>query len=138
MDFRETKQFMYHLKSIDKSSPKMHFLLNLSHCVKIYGHFCSILAPFTMPAHQVWSCHVTQDPNFEHFFYFCPNSTFNIRKSHKISGGKALYFRSYPPKTPIGGGGDTPPSAFRIKRSRNDLPMRLKSQSVLFIMILTL
>ena len=36
---------------------------------------------------------------------FCPNSTFNIRKSHKISSGKALYFRSYQPKTSPGGGG---------------------------------
>ena len=39
-----------------------------------------------------------QEANFP-FFLFCLNSTFNIRKSHQISGGKALYFRSYQPKT---------------------------------------
>ena len=55
--------------------------------LKSYGYFCQILAFFTMPALQIWSCHVTQDANFENFL-FCPKSTFNIRKSHKISGGK--------------------------------------------------
>ena len=39
---------------------------------------------------QIWECHVTQEANFD-FFLFCSNSTFNIRKSHKISSGKALY-----------------------------------------------
>ena len=67
----------------------MYFLLNLSHYVKSYGHFCQILGIFTMLAHQIWSCHVTQEANSE-IFLFCPNSTFNIRKSHKISSGKAL------------------------------------------------
>ena len=93
----------------------MYFLLNLSHSVKSYVHFCKILAFFTMPAYQIWSCHVTQKENFE-IFLFCPNSTFNIRKSHKISSGKALYFRSYQPKTSRGGGGKHPPSsALRVK-----------------------
>ena len=66
-------------------------LLNLSHCVKRYGHFCQILALLMIPTHQIWSCHLTQDANFENFL-FCPNSTFNIGKSRKISSGKALYF----------------------------------------------
>ena len=35
-----------------------------------------------MPAHQIWSCHVTQEANFK-IFLFCPNFTFNIRKIHK-------------------------------------------------------
>ena len=88
----------------------------LSHCVKSYGHFCPILAFFTMPAHQIWSCHVTQDANFEKFL-FCPNSTFNIRKSHKISSGKSLYFRSYQPKTSGLERLKTPLSnTFRVKR----------------------
>ena len=30
---------------------------------------------------------------------FFPNSAFNIRKSYKVSDFKALYFRSYQPKT---------------------------------------
>ena len=54
-----------------------------------------------------WSCHVTQEANFE-IFLFCPNSAFNIRKSNKISSRKALYFRSYQPKT-HGGVENTPP-----------------------------
>ena len=42
--------------------------------------------------------HVTQEANFEKILFF-PNSGFNIRKSHKISSRKALYFRSYQPKS---------------------------------------
>ena len=79
----------------------MYFLLILSHCVKRYEHFCQILALFTMPTHQIWSCHATRVNNFEKFL-FCPNSTFNIRKSHKNSRGKALYVRSYQAKTSRG------------------------------------
>ena len=86
----------------------MCFLLNLNHCVKSYGHLCQILFFFTMPAHQVWSRDVTQDANFE-FFLFCPNSAFNIRKSHKISSGKVLCFRSYQQKTSRGDGKHPPP-----------------------------
>ena len=70
---------------------------------KVMG-ILSNLGSFTMPTHQIWSCHVTQYANFEKFL-FCPNSTFNIRKSHKISSGKALYFISYQPKSSRGGGG---------------------------------
>ena len=92
----------------------MHFLLNLSHYVKSYGHFCQILAFFTMPAHQIWSCHVTQEAKIENFL-FCPNSKFNIGKSHNISSGKALYLRSYQPKTSPGGGVENTPRAFRVK-----------------------
>ena len=46
---------------------------------------------------------LSQVVNFENLL-FGPNSIFNIRKSHKISGGKALYFRSYQQETlPEGG-----------------------------------
>ena len=82
----------------------MYFLLNLSQCVKSYGHFYQNLALFTKSTHQIWSYHVTQDANFKNFL-FCSNSTFNIRKNYKISSGKALYFNSYRPKTSRGGGG---------------------------------
>ena len=58
-------------------------ILNLSHYVKSYGHFCQTLTIFTMPAYQIWSCHVTQEANFE-FFLFFPNSTFNIGKVTKF------------------------------------------------------
>ena len=74
---------------------------------KVLGILVKILAFLTMPTHQIWSCHVTQEANFENFLFF-PNSTFNIKKSHKISSGKALYFKSCQQKT-------HPPSAFRIK-----------------------
>ena len=79
----------------------MYFLLNLSHYVKSYGHLCQILAFFTMPALQIWPCHVTQEANFEKILFF-PNSAFNIGKSYKISSRKALYLRSYQPKTSWG------------------------------------
>ena len=58
-----------HSKDIDDSYPKMCFLLNLSHCVKSYGHFCKTGALFTMPAYQIWSCQVTRDANFEIFYF---------------------------------------------------------------------
>ena len=77
-------------------------------CQKLWA-FLSNFGLFMMPAHQIWSCHVTQEANFEKFLFY-PNSTFNIRKSRKISSGKALYFRSYQAKTSRRGGWKTPPS----------------------------
>ena len=60
---------------------------------------------------------LSQVANFENHL-FGPNSIFNIRKSHKISGGKALYFRSYQQETsPGGGGGGALHSAFRVKHA---------------------
>ena len=76
----------------------MYFSLNLSHCVKSYGHVCQILALFTMPTYQIWSGHVSQDANFKKILFYS-NSTLGIKKSHKISSEKALYIRSYQPKT---------------------------------------
>ena len=55
---------------------------------KVVGIFVKFGTFYDAP-HQIWSYHVTQEANFENFL-FCPNSTFNIRKSHKISSGKAL------------------------------------------------
>ena len=51
---------------------------------KVMGIFGQILAIFMMPVHQIWSCHMTQEENFENLL-FCPNSTFDIGKSHRIS-----------------------------------------------------
>ena len=96
----------------------MYFLLNLSHYVKSYGHLCQILVFFyhARPPNIAMS----HDPRrkFRKKNYFFSNSAFNIRKSYKISSRKALYFRSYQPKTsweleP------PPPSAFRVKYARN-------------------
>ena len=55
------------------------FLLNLDPDTK-YGHV-------TWPKMQISK------------ISFCPNSTFNIMKRHKISSGKAVYFTSYQQKT---------------------------------------
>ena len=103
MNLSETKQIIDHSKGIDESYPRMYFILNLSHYVKSCGHFCQILVFFTMPAHQIWSFRVTQEASFEKFLFF-PNSAFNISKNYKIFSRKALYFRSYQPKTSRGGG----------------------------------
>ena len=53
-------------KGIDES---YSFLLNLSLCVESYRHFYQIFAVFAMPAHQISSCYVTQDANFENFYF---------------------------------------------------------------------
>ena len=97
---------VYHSKGIDESYPKMKLLLNFGHCFKSYWHFCQILALSTMSTHQIWSFHVTQDVNFKTFL-FCPNSTFNIRKSKKIYSGKALCFSQKTSREE--GGVETPP-----------------------------
>ena len=86
----------------------MYFLLNLSHYVKRYGHFCQILAFFRLPAHQMWSCQVIQEANFENFLFY-PNSTFNIGKSHKISSGKLSTTEVISQNPHVGGDGNTSP-----------------------------
>ena len=75
--------------------------------MSIFGIF------FMMPALQIWPCHVTQEANFEKIYFF-PNSAFKIRKSYKISNGKAPYFRSYQPKTSRGME-NTPPVLLGLK-----------------------
>ena len=57
------------MTSLPKTMAKMGFLLNWSHCVKSYGHFCKISALLIIPPHQIWSCHVTQDANFENLLF---------------------------------------------------------------------
>ena len=102
-ELRETKQIRYHLKGIDESlSKNVPFTEYEPLCQRLWA-FCQILAFFMMPAHQIWSCHVIQEAKFEHFL-FCSNSTFNIRKSHKISSQKTFHFRSYQSKTSKGVG----------------------------------
>ena len=73
----------------------MYFLLNLSHYVKGYGHF--VKCPLTKYGNVT-----LPKKHISIFKTFSPNSTFNIKKSHKNFYGKALYFRSYQPKkTPV-------------------------------------
>ena len=68
-DLLEAKLITYHLKGIDESYQKCIFLLNLGICVKSYRHFCQNLALFTMPAYQIWSCHVLKI-HVSNIFYF--------------------------------------------------------------------
>ena len=77
---------------------------------KVMGTFCQILAFLTMPAHQIWSCYLTQEANFKKFS-LRPSSAFNIRKSHKISGRKAPATSNVISQKPRWGGGGvkTPP-----------------------------
>ena len=82
---------------------------------KVMGIYVKFWHFFMMPALQIWPSHVTQEANFEKILFF-PNSAFNIWKSYKISSRKAVYFRSYQPKTSWGW--KTPsPNAFRVKLS---------------------
>ena len=108
-DLCETKQIIHHSKGIDESYPKMYFLLNLNHYVKSYGHLCQILSFFYDARSPDMA--VSRDPRrkFRKIFIF-PNSAFNIGKSCKICSRKALYFRSYQPKTSRGW--KTPPQFF--------------------------
>ena len=70
----------------------MHFLLNLSHCLKSYGHFCQILL-FSFYNARSPNMVMSSDPRCKvRNFLFCPNSVVNITKRHNISGGKAHYF----------------------------------------------
>ena len=61
-----------------------------------------------MPAQQILSCHMTHNTNFKNVL-FCPNYTFNIRKSYTISGGKSPLLQTLSAKNLIGGGGKQPP-----------------------------
>ena len=45
----------------------MYFLLRLSYSVQSYLHFCQVF--FTMSTHRIWSGHMTQDANFEIFYF---------------------------------------------------------------------
>ena len=109
-------RIMYHSKGIDESYLKMYFLLNLSHYVKSYGHFCIILAFLMMPTYQIWSCHVTEEANFE-FFYFVLILHLILGKVTKFLVESSLLLCISQKNSQGGGGGwKTPPSAFRVKR----------------------
>ena len=92
----------------------MYFLLNLSHYVKSYGHLCQFLACFTMPALQIWPCHVTQETNFKKFYFFLILHLIveNVTKFlvEKLSTSEVIS------QKPRGGGWKTPPSAFRVNK----------------------
>ena len=102
----------------------MYFLLNLNHCVKSYEHFCLILAFFTMPAHHIWSFHVTQDTNFD-FLYFVlilhlilgKVTKFLVKKlsTSDVISQKTSQGWKTPSSLPVlGGGGGVNPSSCEI------------------------
>ena len=93
-------------------SKNVLFIEFIQLCQKLWA-FLSNFGLFRMSARQISSCQVTQEANFENVLFY-PNSTFNVRKSHKISSGKALYFRSYQAK-PHGGGDTEDPQYLRVK-----------------------
>ena len=114
-DLRETKQIIYHSKGIDESYPKMYFLLNLSHHVKSYGHLCQILVFLTMPALQIWPCHVTQEANFKKIYLFLIlHLTLDKAAIFLVEKFSTLEVISQKPH----GGGKHPPSAFRVNQQK--------------------
>ena len=67
-------------KLLMRANQKCNFLLNLSHCVKSYGHLCQIYhnnSPnmVTLPWLQI-----------PKFFNLLPNSILNFRKRYQIWG----------------------------------------------------
>ena len=117
LDLRETKQIIYYLKGIDKSYPKIYFLLNLSHSVKSYGHFCHILALFKMSIHQIWSCHVTQKCKFQKFIIFFPILHLMLGKVTKLLVEK-LSTSEVISQKPHGGSGNPPSVPLGLNRDQ--------------------
>ena len=66
---------------------------------------------FMMPTCQISSCHVTQDANSE-IFYFCPNSSFNIRKGHNFLRKTSVSVFTQKPQGRIP---PPPPSTFKVR-----------------------
>ena len=83
---------------------------------KVMGIFVKFWHSFKMPAHQIWSCHVTQDVNFEKFYL--------VLILHLILGKvtkfvvENLSTSEVVSQKPHGvgvGGGKHPPVSFRVK-----------------------
>ena len=85
-------------KVLMRAIQKCNFIEFERLCQKLWAFLSKFGIFFTMPAHQIWSCHVTQVEKFLSSL----NSAFNIRKSHKISSRKPLYFRRCQLKTSQG------------------------------------
>ena len=105
----------------------MYFLLNLSNYVKSYGHLCQILALFTMPALQIWPCHVTQEANFEKLLAFLilhlilgKVTKFLVKK---LSTSEVICQKPH-------GGMENTPRAFRVKGSKFDYD-QIKEENVI-------
>ena len=99
----------------------MYFLLNSIPYVKSCGHLCQILA-FFMPAHQIWSCHMTQEANFKKVYVFLFLHLI-LRKVTKFLVGKPSTSKVISQKPHGGGGGGwkTPPKHFWAKQKRKQI-----------------
>ena len=113
LDLRETKQIIYHSKGFDKSYPKIHFLLNLSHFVKSYGHLCQILA--CLPCRLTKYGHVT-------WLRLEISKMFNFGLILHLVSGKVTKFpvekfsiSEVMSRKPHGEGGKHSHAAFRVK-----------------------
>ena len=86
----------------------MYFLLNLSHCVKSYGHLCQI---YQNPSLNMV---MLRDPGLKFVkFLFFDQFCIKFRKSYQIWGKLAQQRKRYRQKTKEGG--EHPPSACRVK-----------------------
>ena len=81
----------------------MYFFIEFKPLCQMLWAFLSNFGFIMMSAHQIWSCYVTQEANCENFF-FCPYSTFNIRKVTKFLA-KKLSTSEVISQKPHGGGG---------------------------------
>ena len=93
-------------KVLTRAIQKCKLLLNLSHCVKSYGHLCQIYQNHS--PNMVMSL----DPGFKFLnFYFSPNSVLNCRKIYhiweklvqkqKVTGKKQIAGGNPPPPPPV-------------------------------------
>ena len=110
-------EIVCHSKSFNNSYPKMYFLLNLSLYVKSYGHFCQILALFTMPTHQIWSYHLTKLQISELFYFFLILHLLlgKVTKFHVEKFSTSEVSSQKPHGWEGGGGRNYTPSDFRVK-----------------------
>ena len=107
-DLRETKQIIYHSKSIDKSYPKNVLFIEFEPLSQKLWTFLSNFVFFTMPAHQMWSCHVTQDAEVE-IFYFVLILYLILRKVKEFLVERLLTLDVISQKPHGGGGGNNHP-----------------------------
>ena len=105
---RETKQIIYHSKGIVESYPNVLFIEFEPLCQKLWAFMSNFGIFYDARSPNMAMSRDPRSKFFEKILFF-PNSAFNIRKSYKISGRKALYFRSYQPKTSRGVENTPPP-----------------------------
>ena len=81
---------LYNIRKVLMRAIKNVLFIELERlCQNFFGHFCKNFLAFFSNTHSlIWSCHVTQEANFEKFLFF-PLSAFNIRKRYKISSTDA-------------------------------------------------